>query len=531
MDRFEFQYLKSMVLGEGCDKTFEQVSPVIDELQSRLNFGFADIEDIIFRCPSLCDYGYSAIKNNIDNLSKKFSLLSKQFRYLVLKYPFVLLLNRQVFDYKIDLLSTLFAISKNDVFDRILQNPELLFISKEKIINQVEMLSVELNDFGLGIRRMIRLYPDIIFVERKQIKDLLKVLLYDFSFSINEAQNIFKAVPNLLLKSEKELKEIYNYYYPKYFVKRDFKEMVPLCPEFLMISKEDFEEKLSIITNAFSFSEKEACEFIRGCPNLMFYKNLQSKFDGFKKFNINMEFIKIHPSICMSPEISIPLKFILARMLCLDSDFEKICSLNTKTFVSRFLYMQDKKIYNHQDLLLSEDDFLKKYSISSKMLRLCYPISSVNIENICKYYLELKERLPKWSDVAFPKVSDIEDYLKEKIKTNQELPCYCMIKERYNFSKHEYDLVYNLLSFHLDYDECMYLINKCPALARNGNINVRNQIDMLRKYGVSLEDIIRLAFNKPALFTFFIGDFDILVKETVDYYKCDMLEAITKVCG
>lgn len=528
VDRFEFEFLKSMILGKD-DLNYENVSSIYEMLKSKFGFAIFDAFEIFKKCPELCTASASSIEKNLSDLEKSFSLGSRQFRFLVLKFPFVLLLNNVLLEYKINLLSTVFAVSKSEALDKMLVVPNLLFISKVEIKNATAMLAELLDEFGEGVRRLVRTCPFLLFSKREHIKALKKIMFYDFSFSEKQTLIIFKTCPDLMLKTEQELKNIYEFYYPRYFVKRDFKEMVPICPEFMTMPFSLFSERLKVLQNSLGTSEKEALSFARKCPNILLY-NPKTKIDGFKKFGINLEFLKIHPNICVSHEFSIPLKFVLARILGLESEFEKLCEVDTRTIISRFLFMQSKKIYTHEDLLLSEEEFFKKYHVTSHVLKICYIVSDGDLQKICKYYVDLKGKLPMWSDIVFPEVKDVERFLKEKLCESYSCPMFEVLHEKYLLSKKQYDVIVTLRSLYLDKDECIYLLSKCNDFATCGAKNIINSVNFFRKQGFSLEEIIHLLLTKPTLFTYFISDLDELYKNTIAFYNCSAKDAVSYIC-
>lgn len=529
MDRFEFEFLKTAILKKP-DISFEKVAISCDQIQERFSFGVFDVFQMFYKCPALCNYSASAIEENLNELEKTVSISSRQMKYFVLKFPFMLIINHKLLEYKLNLLSTTFAVSKTEVLDKIMLCPDLLFISKAEVLNQTEMLSDVFDGFGEETRRILRICPELLFVSKKHIKELEKVMFYDFSFSNKQSNIIFKTCPELVFKTDKQLKDIFMFYYPKYFVKRDLKEMVPKCPQFLRISPSVFKEKLKNISSALNASEKEALLFIRRCPNILFFENPKTKLHGFKKFAINMEFLKFYPDVCMCQEFGIPLKFVFARILGLESEFDELCKINTKTLVSRFLFMQSKHIFEHKDLLLSEEKFFEKYKVSSDVLKICYIVTDDDLQKICKYYVDLKDSLPKWSDIVFPEVKDVERFLKEKPRENFSCSSYDILREKYLISKKTYSLMSSFFSLYLDRDECMFLLNKCKDLSKCSSKNVLNTVNFLRKQGFAFEQIVQLLLLKPTLFTFFIGDLENLFDNVSKFYGCAAKDAVDHIC-
>lgn len=526
MDKFEFEYIKTMILRDNGYYSYEEVSMTADVLESNFGFNTSELEGILFECPNILKVGATALRANLEKLAETYNLKSKEFRYLVLCKPFVLLLSYEALKYKFDLLSTVFALKKQDVIKRVTLYPELLFLSKKQIVNQVITYSFLLDEFGHGVRRIFSLCPMLLLTDKQQVNTLMKVLISGFTFSARECIKIFKAVPDLMLTSADSLKNLLDFYYPRYFVKRDLKEMIPSCPELLTLSPKTFNIQLQTVMNVLSLSEKDALVFIRNCPHLLFYPNVKNKLEGFKKFNINLEFVKIHPNILMSPEISIPLKFVLSRMLGLDSGFEEVCRLSTRTFIARFLFMQESGNFNHQDLLLSDEEFKLKYGISSQALKVNYKTSIFELKSILEYYLSLKGKLPMWSDIVFPEVVEVSNYLKEKNSMNVSRGNFDALHTEYLLTKSEYELTNALASLHLECDECLYLIKRCKYLCQNGNYSLLKCIDILKKQGIMLEDIIKLLLLRPSLFTYHVTDFDIVLNEAIDFYLVEPVKAL-----
>jgi len=529
MDRFELEYVKTMVLPSYEIKNEDALLATINDIQDAFNFASVDVCEMLYNCPEILQYSHASIKRNLDENAKTFNLKSKELRYLFLKFPHLLLVESAVFKYKLTLLSTVFAVSKKEAINKIMIYPDLLYVGKIAITSSLKTLSSVLDEFGEGLRKIYSECPELLFYNEAHFKKLFSVMLYSFSFSMKEAQRIFKAVPTLMTKSDDELVDIFNFYYPKYFVKRDFKEMIPLCPEFLSLKPSEFETKIKEAKNIFSFSEKEACAFFRFCPNLLFYRSLSSKVDTLRRFSINIEYLKIHPSVFTAPIITIPLKFLLARILGLESEFEEICKMDTKTFISRFLFMQGMRKYTHKDLLLSEEDFEAEHHISTKALCASYVVSSKNLKNICEYYISLKERLPKWTDIDFPDISEVENYLKERLDIPHVQINYNSLREKYNLTYREYDLIKNLLSLHLGFGESLFIVTKCPYLAHSGYDSLVRSIDIFRKYGYHLEQVIRLLFDRPSIFAHNCIDLDELIKSNIEYYNFDIEQVVSTV--
>lgn len=529
MDRFEFEFLKTVILDQP-EISFREVSSICELMKSKFNFGDYDVCEILYKCPQILETKIILLKENIEKLEKKFSLLSSRIKYFVLKFPFLLLVKSELLEYKIGLISTLFAISKTEAIEKLILCPDLLFVGKEEIKNKTIFLSKELNEFCEGVRRISRDYPEVLFLEEEKIKRMKKVLIEKFTFSENQVNKIFKTCPEVLFFSVEKLEDLYDFYYPRYFVKRDLKEIFSSCPEMFKLTKAEFERKICTIEDSLHASEKEALNFVRSCPNSMLFGNLKTKFEGLKKFNINMEFVKAHPSLFLIQEFTIPLKFVFARILGIESEFERLCLVNTKTFVSRFLFMQAKRIYSHEDLLLEESEFFEKYRISSDVLKICYVISEEKLRTICEYYVNLKGRLPNWTDIVFPRTKDIENFIKEKLRQNVQNVSFESVREEFNFTRRQHKLLPVFFSLYLDNDECLYLIRKCKSLTGCCSSNIHGIFHFLRKQGFSFESLVKLLLEKPTIFTYFVGDFESMFLQTMKFYHCKPQEAIEYIC-
>lgn len=531
MERFEFEFLKSLIESEQkANYNYDNVSSIFDDIRSRFGFGLFDMYEIFFKCPELCLANKNAVKKNLDGLDKICSLSSHQMRYLVLKFPFVILVNHVLAEYKVKLLSTLFADSRTDVIDKVVICPNLLFLSKMQIFEKIKMLSEVFDEFGEGVRRLISSHPYLLFISKKQIKEIERVLIYDFTLSEKECAIVFKNCPELLLLQQSDLKKIFNYFYPAYFVKRDMKELFVACPRLMILSPAIFEFKINQIQAVLDATKDETLFFVRNCPNILFFENPFEKINGYKKLRINMEFLKIHPKICLKQEITIPLKFIFARILGLESEFEQLCNVDTKALISRFLFMQSHNLYSHEDLLLPEKDFFKKYSISTSVLQVCYPVKDNDVKQICNYYLGLSNSLPNWADIVFPEIQDLVKFVKGKYKTKYLFPSFGFAREKLRISKKQFDLICLLRKLHLGFDECLYLIRICPMLANASPKNVLTTINYLRKQGFSFEESVDLLLRKPTLFTYFIGDFEQVFEGTKRFYKCSAKQAVELIC-
>ena len=258
------------------------------------------------------------------------------------------------------------------------------------------------------------------------------------------------------------------------------------------------------------------------------FKVLQSNsIYGFKKLFISQEYLKRNPSLLLAPEISIPLKYVICRILGIESYFVDVCEMNTNLFLARFLYMQRYEQFEHKDLLLSEAEFENKYNVSSRILTLNYKIDYQTVENISIYYVSLSEKMPNWHDIVFPNFEQILKYVNSQALENNNLKYdYCKYRELYNISKSKYELFINLKALHLDENECLFMLNKHPNLVTSDKDNLLKIVEILKKYGLNLEQIVVLLFNSPSIFANSIRDFASIVEEIMERENCLPAQAV-----
>ncbi len=530
MNEFEFNLLKSLPIDdEILNIDFDQIKVIYDTLQEKFQFSSVDLLYITFCCPQILTCNKKEFVKNLTALASLNNLRAKEIKYFVIKYPFVLLLNGSRLLYKIDLVSKLMALSKKEAIKVLYTFPDLMFISKVQVKNQICMLSENLDEFGLGLRKVFAQNSQAMYLTKEQLSDLKDILMKKFTLSSTEANNVLKADPSLLSLSQDDLNKKYNFYYPRYFVKRDLKEIIPKHPEFLSLKEEEFICKLLDVEKSLSLTENQALQFIRLNPEVLFISDFSQKISGLKKFNINTEFIKRTPQLCSVLEMTLPIKFVLARILNLENYFADICKMNTRLFLSRFLFMQISEKFDHADLLISDDEFFEKYNISHRMLMLNYKINKDVINNICKYYASQKDSMLGWTDVVFPSEMQVQDFLLDReCTTEQYFPPYFELREKHNISKSEYNFYKALTRFHLSIPEIKLVLKKCPSLAKCGVNNILSIFELMRKNGVSFEGMLITLLQKPSLFTHAICDFDQLVCEIVDYYDCNFKDALEK---
>lgn len=524
----EAEVYASSQLKDRINKTdLLNISPLLVELKENLALSYLDISVICCKFPDILSYDVYQIIANLKRLSELFDVKTAEFRYLVKKNPYILCVDAECFLYKLNLIKTIFGCSLKDCLKLIYSYPSLLFINKENIIEKTKLLSELFDDYGLALRKNLRMCPALLYISKESVEELRKILIYDFSFSQVEISLILRSCPSLALFSKQKLQDLYNFYYPNYFIKRDFKEMITKCPEFFLISQKEFIYKLEEIKKQFSLSDKEACHLIRTDPNILFYSSLDEKMKGFKKLFINKEYIKRNLNLLVKPEISIPLKFIICRILGLDSEFNQVCETDSNLFISRFIFMQQHGNFNHQDLLMSESDFEEKYHISSRILLINYRIDIKTLDNISQYYVSLSDSLPNWRDIIFPEYEELIQYYNSFVgypTFNDD--SYLVLREKYCLTYKQY-LVRNVLkSLYLQDCEIKFLQNKNKNLINSDKNNIIKVVELLKKYGLNLEKILVLLLEHPSIFSHSIRDFDAIIKQIIERENCLISQAV-----
>lgn len=501
------------------DKSREEIIsslPVFMELNLKLGLSYNDLLFLADGLPEIFSVDSVVLSNNLDGLGEIYNIQGSEFKNLVLKQPQILLLNHSKFDYQVRLISVAFALSKKDAMRLMFIYPELISITKEQIIKQIEYLSGALNEYGLGVRKCLRQEPRLIFITGDQVESAKKVLMHKFTLSEAEVQEAAKRVPTLLFFSEQELKQKFDFYYPRYFIKRDFKEIVSVCPEFLTMKESVFIKKLSEVCQTFELDEKKGCELIRRFPHVLFFPSIKNKILGFSKISIGRTFVKTYPEICFSPEIGLPIKFIITRILGLDGRFSEIVKAETRLLISRFLFMQSYEIFEHEDLLLSEDEFFKKYKISSKVLKISYKFDQNELKNLCNYYLSKKDELPHFKNIVFPNFDSLINYVSNNLSENY-VDTYAVCREEMNLTRGEYKVQNYLSSLGLQENEIGLILTKCPALIHYFEQDSKKIIDVFLKNGYDFEPIITKLFSRPDLFVYSQKDFEEINAETLKF--------------
>lgn len=501
---------------------------LVYELINIFDFDINDIGYIFHKFPELLSINSLSMINNLKRLESKLNLKCSAIKYLVLKMPIVLVMNEEIFYYKLNLISKTFGCSIVDAIKLIYQNQDLFYLNKEFILTKVKFLCKELNDYGLKVRQLLRNEPRCLYVDEQEIINVKKCLMQNFTLSEEEAVKVIFSTPSILL-SYQELVKKYNFYYPRYFIKRDLKEILSYCPEFLSLNEKVVEKSIVNIINYYSVKEKDVLNYIRIEPNILFYNSPINRFNIYNKYSINFNYIFSSPRIVMLPEITIPIKFVLSRILSLEDEFSNFAFIDTNLLLSRFLFMQSFGYYTHKDLLLNESKFYEKYNMSSKVLLASYKLTYDAINKICLYYFNLKDKIKYWADIHFPKYEDILEYVYTAFDShNNTIDSHQLKNKNLNLTKRQFEIYVALKSMQLTDEESLMIINKVKNLNKFSQMNFVKISKFLKKYGFSQEKIIKKLIHNPSCFNYSIVELNDLVSEICEIEKCDEITAIEK---
>lgn len=517
--------LEKNIILERINKNFSEIPSIFHCFKLRLNFSNTDIIQIIYKCPEIASLNINELENNILRLKSFLNLKTSNIKLLFLKYPILLTIKPSDLIYKINLLSRIFAICKTKALQVLFTHQFFLTLDKDKIIKQVIEISNKLDAYGLTVRKMFKMQPLLVFADLSNIDKIKKLLMRKYTLSEPEVNNLIKTNPNLLLEKIEVLDGKLKVYYPEMFVKRDIKEMLSTCPEFICVSPDFVASKASELSKFFNLSLKKAYEFIRTQPNIVFNNSLSNKVLTYDKLNLNMEYIKFYPFITNCTDVAIKLKFILTRCLGIDDLFNDICKMDTNLFISRFIYMQNIKKFSYRDLILSDDAFKTKYNISSNNIVKAFKPSIKIIKNIYKFYISLNNKLNKWSFIDL-NINETYAYLSnEKL---QAFNCYSNSLASEYISKNMFNKISVLKNLSLSNTEIKFILLKQSVLSSPLCSSLKENILILKKYNLSNEEIIKYLFNKPSLFCYDSGDLEKLIKQVVCLESCTIKEAIEK---
>ncbi len=519
------EYMKDVVE----EKYLASSGIVFLELKNKFDFSDADLFKICYTCPSVLTKNRLVFFNNLNTLSQYFNLKDIEMKYLILKLPFILIMNESFLRKQTELISNVFGCSFKDVLKLFYQNPELLFLSKSFIKAQVEMLATELNEYGLKIRTLLRQEPNIIFYDKAEIEDVKKYLMKAFTLSEEESLLVIKTNPHVVYFGVEWLSKKFDFYYQHYFIKRDLKEILIKCPEFIMLDTNEVFGKIEQLMRVFNVEKKKICDFIRLEPSVLFFDFPVNRIRNFLKYNINLSYVLSAPSLCVTPEISIPLKFIITRMLALEDRFNEVCEMDFNLFISRFLFMQSYGFYDHKDLLETEEFFKEKYHISSRLLLISYKLDYEALSNLCLSYVNMKDEIKHWSDLFFPTYEDILKYSHSGFDKNKKIHTgYIVSRDDLLFTKRMFDVYYALSDLQLNNEEILMIMKKNFSFNKFNGTDVKKLMVEICKYGFTQEQIIKLLINRPQLFNCGLRDFEMLLKEICEHEECDEFTAILK---
>jgi len=516
--------LNKLLKGVVDEENLNSSGVLFYELQANFGYDLLDVYEIINKCPSLLN-NISCVLKNISQLSVAFQLKNVEMKNLFRKMPFLLLINTSVLRYKINLISTTYGCSAIDSIRLLSQVPELIEITKSYVISQNKFFSELFNEYGLKFRMVLRKEPKFLFVTKEEIISAKRVLMNNYTLTEQESQEVLLSNPELCF-GENVLEHKFNFYYPKYFIKRDLKELLSSCPKFLRVSEKTFKRKIEEIRNIYGVEMKKACEMIRLEPNIVFFENISAKVSSLLKFNISNKYILSYPKICLKPEITLPLKYILARLLKLEDKFCAICEIDSNLFISRFLFMQKYNFNNYQDILDDENDFYTKYNITSRILKLSYTLDYSSLKNICEFYYKSDGHIKNWGNIIFPSFDKILKFFYGTVDNNEVCKSYGSLKETFMFTKREYKLYKILKSLQLSDSETFYVLNENISLEKYLSQDVKKIILELKKYGYSHEQIYKFLIQKQHLFGYTIKEFLMLIDEISENEKCRINEVI-----
>jgi len=531
MEYIESEYQLSRILKNRVSQSkISAFAPLFYELEQKFDLTATDLCYMCYICPEILNKSFFSIINNVVMLSEKYNLKSSEVKYLLLKFPFLLTLHQKALRYKFKLISSIFGCSIKDSIKLVYVYPELLYLTKNFVLTQVKMICRVLDEYGSALSKIFRSEPRMLFITENKLLNTKKTLMSFYTLTEHEAQKVIKVSPTLCIENEYDLLQKYNFYYKNCFIKRDLKEILSKCPEFLTLDESVVENKIIELKKVFGIEKNKACDIIRIEPNILFLENATNKILDFSKLSISLKYIKSYPKICVLPEISLPIKFLIARILKLENRFHEICDLSSNLLFSRFLFMQTYGYFDHCDLLMSENEFYNKYHISNKVLLLNYKFEMKSLEKICDYYIKLKNKLPNWSNIVFPATAKIMNYsYGSNFFSSHKLTFgYYKHKDESFMSKLAFEAMNNLSKLELNLNEIKMIFSKNRMLINFVNVDFVKTIELLKKYGFTNEQIVLFLINKPTIFNYTIRELGSLINDICENEKCNEIEAIEK---
>lgn len=514
MNQFEVVKYLSNNFGKLTDEQITSACFYCEKFKELFGFDFFETVQIINKSPALLQVNKFIVEKNIVALGKAYNIKSFEFKSFVLKNPKILIYNAADVSRKLEILKTVFNCTFLDLLKKLYVYPELMNVSKSDIENKIKMLCKEFDSYGLIVRKLFGEEPRLLFVTKKRIDDIKKFFMKFFGLNELEVVTVLKVVPSILFEEVEELSQKFGVYYPAMFIKRDIKEILACCPEFVTLKPKDVEQKIVDVSKFFEINFKKACEFVRRFPNILFFDNVSKKLQDFVNLGISKKYLLIYPTCLNCVQVAMPVKFLIARILGLENEFVDLIKEPLFQILSRFTFLQQNKIYEHKDLLLQSDEFKQKYK------SLGYSIAGYQLDynvlyNICNFYIGLKDKLVGWKDIQFPALKEVVSFVNNKVFVDA-----FKIQKTTDFEKNK--ILLN--SIKLTDEEISFVINKCSKSLCSKDFS--QIIFQLLKFDYSLEEIINLLFNKPYIFSFSIGDFVLVVDEIMENQKVNPKQAI-----
>ena len=516
MKEKELKQLSVILNGTIDEVSLEKNREILLFVKDFFKITIQDLAQILNKSPTLLGADKQKVKRNLEELSKNLDVRSREFYLLLIKTPAIILMPAKRFVYQLRLLMETFGVSAVRAMHYLFVYPTLLSITKDEILNKIAYYAKKLNEYGINCRKFFRREPMLFYSSQSNLEKIKNLFMRKYTLTEEEVQKVIKAVPAVVTCDYNKIAGNFEQLYPEYFIKRDIKEMLAECPEFVSVETEVCFKKLKEIQDLFGVDKKKACEIIRKNPNLIFYESVDSKVSQITGLGISKEYIAMFPAICNVPQIALALKFVITRVLRLDSEFSEVCVMDTNLFVARFVFMQTNKIFNHKDLILEQSKFEMKYHISREELN-SYKLTEQSLKNLCNYYLSLKGKLVGWKDIPFPNFDHILKYLYSYTIVPREEVCQSQIRLKVIGSK--------MKELGICQQETEMVVKKCPALLFFIN-DCFGVINILKKYMFTNEEIVKLLFNKPSLFCMVARDFEVLLGQIVEDKKCTYQEAV-----
>ncbi|MBQ3158379.1 MAG: hypothetical protein IJB98_01655 [Clostridia bacterium] len=511
------KYLDTNITFNANEQTYTAVQYFFNEFNTMFGFDNFEVVQIINKEPMILKLDCSGIIKNLKSLGGVYNIKSLEFKNLVMKCPSLLLLGADELSRKIELVKTVFGCEFLAALKIIYLEPRLLGLTKEFVEAQIYMLSKELDLYGLEIRKLFSVEHRMIYVTQNRILELKRYFMHSFGLDDLEVARVIKSVPEILFDNQEDIEKRFDDYYPNLFIKRDIKEILVNCPEFIKIDSKMVCEKISKIQEFFGVEKKKACEFVRRFPDILFYSDIDLAINKVLKLGINKNYLFAYPNCIGVQSIALKVKFIIARILDTEKEFNNLINLPLSELVSRFMFMQQKEIFEHQDLVLSCKDFLSKYEQKGYKQNNVDLFDNNAILKMCKFYKSLDGKIDSWQDIPFPRLNDVLYFIKSEL--NEE------IVENIEFDFDSRGLEKNLKEIlKLSDQEVDFILNKNKELLKSKDIY--KIIFKLVRDGLSFEEVSSLLFKKPSLFLYSYFDFIMLVEEILEEKNLNLKQIV-----